>query len=88
MYRRLIRLRSLEPALRIGELRWLDAPAGVMAFRRSFGNREIDVWLNFVARAKTVTTLGGSVLDDPGETIAAGDREIGPYEVLITAREA
>jgi len=93
-YRRLIRLRASEPALRTGELRWLDAPAGVMAFSRSFGSREIDVWLNFEPRPKAASIRGCSVLaasggpTAAGEAIAAGVRELGPYGILITATEA
>ncbi|MBU0928999.1 MAG: alpha-glucosidase, partial [Spirochaetes bacterium] len=89
-YASLIRLRRSEPALVSGTLSWLAAPAGVMAWRRTEGGREVDVYLNFTARRRTVVSDGGSVAigtdRTAGEAIASGKLALAPYEALVSRR--
>jgi alpha-glucosidase len=47
LYRRLLALRRASPALRLGEFRWLPAPAGVLAFERRCGEDRCVVAINF-----------------------------------------
>jgi alpha-glucosidase len=101
-YRALIAVRGSEPALRDGDLAWLDAPKGVMAWRRtapagtdasepgSEPARDVDVYLNFTSSPRRVRLEPGSALAgtaaEAGTAIGAGYRELGPYEALIVAR--
>ncbi|SOB87222.1 oligo-1,6-glucosidase/alpha-glucosidase [Sphingomonas guangdongensis] len=61
LYRRLLALRGAEPALALGDMALLDAPEGVLAYRRRHGGRELTVLLNLTAENLTVP-WGGKVL--------------------------
>ncbi len=94
-YATLLRLRRSESALRSGDLVWLEAPDGVMAWRRGgvdnggTGGRAIDIYLNFTDKPKTTRTAGGRVLagtrHPAGSQLAGGALELAPGEVAILA---
>ena len=44
--RRLIAMRKTEPALRLGALRFLDGPEGILAFERSVGDDVLTCMFN------------------------------------------
>ncbi len=89
-YASLIRLRKAEPALVSGDLAWLDAPADVMAWSRCAAGRTVDVYLNFSGKTRRVDARAGvsaaGTVTPAGSEVAAGERRLGPYEVLIVAR--
>ncbi len=68
--RRLIALRKREPALRLGSLRFLDAPAPLLAFERSHGDETLTCVFNLGHEAVdwsphgAATVLGSVNLDD------------------------
>ncbi|MEI2698883.1 MAG: DUF3459 domain-containing protein [Microthrixaceae bacterium] len=88
-YRRLLGLRRSLPALNRGEMELLDAPEGVVRWRRyaeSGPHRSVEVAINFTAGTIEDAigdghVLGGTAL--PGEQVAAGD--LGPDEARIVA---
>jgi alpha-glucosidase len=47
LYRRLLETRRSSPVLQTGSFAWLDAPAGVLAYRRALGSTTLDVYVNF-----------------------------------------
>jgi alpha-glucosidase len=62
LYRRLLELRRDTPALRRGDLTLLDAPAGVLAYRRSAGGESRIVLVNFTS--EPVSILDASELGE------------------------
>jgi alpha-glucosidase len=63
LYRRLLHLRRQFPALARGDFELLDAPEGVMAYRRSDGDVSLRVLINFTDAAVALPpTLRGQVL--------------------------
>ncbi len=83
-YRRLLRLRRATPALHRGDLRLLDAPDGVLAYRRTAdGADPVEVWINFteqeVAGARPVGKWLGGTRVGPPET----GSPLGPDEARI-----
>ena len=54
VYRRLVRLRKSEAALRVGSVEILPSPAGTLVYRRAHGGRKLLVALNFGAKAKKI----------------------------------
>lgn len=88
-YRRLLRLRRDLPALHRGEMQLLDAPEGVLRWRRDAdagSHRSVEVAINFTDSTiddsvSTGQVLGGTSL--PGETLRAGS--LGPDEARIVA---
>jgi alpha-glucosidase len=65
--RRLLALRRRHPELRSGELQLLDAPPGVLAWRRG---QRFSVWLNLGDEVRTIEPGPGTVAE--GTTRAAG----------------
>lgn len=88
-YRRLLALRRATPALRRGSLELLDAPDGVLRYRRratSGQHPEVEVAINFTtetvdAAVSDGVVLGGTAL--PGAATVAG--RLGPDEARIVA---
>jgi len=58
LYRRLLALRRASPALALGEQRWLDAPAGVLAWERRRGDDRAIVAMNFRSEPERVALPG------------------------------
>ena len=58
LYRRLLALRRAEPALAVGSFALVDAPAGVLAYRRQHGNRDLLILLNLTDRNVTIEWQG------------------------------
>ena len=93
-YRRLLTLRHAEPALHTGSIEMLDAPEGVLRWRRfapegAGGHAVIEVAVNFtdapVADAISEGTfLGGTALPDEGGS-ALHPTTLGPDEARIVA---
>jgi alpha-glucosidase len=79
--RRLGRLRQETPALQSGTLTFLDAPAGVLAFRRELGAERLDVVLNFTGEPQPFDVHGVLVSTDPGRYGLSG--ELGPHEGVV-----
>lgn len=83
-YRRLLHLRRTTPALRLGDQELLDAPDGVLRWRRCLGSQVIEVAINFtdavVADAVSAgRMLGGTTL--PDDAVSGGS--LGPDEARI-----
>lgn len=83
-YRRLLELRHDTPALRLGGQELLDAPAGVLRFRRRHGDQAVEVAVNFTDAAVddaigTGRVIGGTAT--PGSELAPGT--LGPDEARI-----
>jgi alpha-glucosidase len=62
LYRRLLELRRATPALRLGTIELLDAPPGVLAYRRRHRDQPVLVAVNFSNRAVRIEQAGGTVL--------------------------
>ena len=60
LYRRLLAVRRASPALSLGDLALLEAPQGLLAWRRTHGDDERVVVLNMTTAAVEVD-LAGSV---------------------------
>jgi alpha-glucosidase len=76
--RELIALRRRQPVLRQGELTFLDAPKGVLAYTRQLNGQTLKVYLNFSNRAQPIPpapTLFSSHTHQPGK--------LQPYECVI-----
>ena len=58
LHRRLLALRRAEEALAIGDIKLLDAPAGVLAYERGYGDRRVRILLNLTAENRTVRWQG------------------------------
>ena len=52
LHRALLHLRRREPALAVGSFALLEAPAGVLAYARMFGERRLIVCLNFTSEER------------------------------------
>ena len=92
LYRRLLALRRLEPALQVGTWRMIPAPDGVIGYEREADGRTVLVVLNLTHQAVRVR-LGGrwvvrlaTGLDREGETIAAAAVELRADEGLVLTR--
>jgi alpha-glucosidase len=76
--RELIALRRQQPALRQGELTFLDAPKGVLAYARRLDSQTLTVYLNFSDREHPILgapALFSSHAHQPGK--------LQPYECVI-----
>jgi alpha-glucosidase len=84
LYRRLLRLRRERPALHMGPLRLLAAPAGVLAWERGDEDR-LRVFVNFTASpAHVAGTTGTVLLGSLGpETARPFDGTVAPDEAVI-----
>ncbi|HAE20928.1 MAG TPA: glucohydrolase [Spirochaetaceae bacterium] len=95
-YKSLLKLRRAEPALALGELIWLDAPKGCLAWERELEGRRLAVYLNFRRKAAAISTPGGTILlgsaqrqgrsaQAVDERARPGERILESYEVLVLA---
>jgi alpha-glucosidase len=83
IYKALLQLRRQEPALRRGDFRWLESPAGSLSFERSEGEDVVRVHLNFTAN-EAVLAGSGEVLFSTGRDHLDGhDGTLRPYEAMI-----
>jgi alpha-glucosidase len=83
IYKALLQLRRQEPALRRGDFRWLESPAGTLSFERSEGEDVVRVHLNFRAN-EAVLAGSGEVLFSTGRDHLDGhDGTLRPYEAMI-----
>ena len=71
LFRAVLRARHDSPALQLGRLELLDAPAGVLAYRRIHGDDERVVAINFGAESAVVDATGTVVVRSDG--MGAGD---------------
>jgi oligo-1,6-glucosidase len=85
-YRRLIALRRRTPVLRDGGFEPLAGTRHVLGFRRT-GDRAVDVWLNFSARAHRIPqfTPGRVLVSTAGRREA--DNTLKPWEGLVIEHE-
>jgi alpha-glucosidase len=58
LYRRLLALRRAHPALAVGDFALLAAPAGVLAYERTYGAERLVVLLNLTAHGLTIEWTG------------------------------
>jgi len=92
LYRRLIACRHASPALRQGAFAWLDAPDGVLAWRRLADADERIVAVSFVAQDRELDLPAGAwVLEvsSAGDGTEAGRSwtgALGPDEAVIARR--
>ena len=86
-YRRLLALRRATPALHRGDLELLEAPEGVLRYRRSADQGPaVDVAINFTDQAVGGLDLSGRVLG--GTSLPGADLDpgvLGPDEGRITS---
>lgn len=85
-YRRLLALRRSSPALHRGSIELLDAPEGVLRWRRQHGNEAVEVSINFTEHEVGDAVSGGQVLGGsvpPGVELAPG--RLGPDEARIVS---
>src|SRR5690606_33691799 len=83
LYRRLLAARRASPALSVGALELLDAPPGVLAWRRCAGGDERVVVLNMGEEGADVDELGGTV-----EVASDGAGEGEPFTGHLPAETA
>jgi alpha-glucosidase len=84
-YRRMLHLRRATPALHAGRLELLDAPDGVVRWRRLGGGDgpDVEVTVNFTdaeAPAPLGRWIGGTAVEAPGD-----DAPLGPDEARVCA---
>jgi alpha-glucosidase len=93
-YKALLALRKSSPALRGGELAFLDSDPDVLAYMREEGEEKLVVLLNFASRERVFSFAGdgleeASVLlaSDPARvgTKISGELGLGPCEILIAS---
>lgn len=74
LYREALRIRREHPALGAGEaVEWLDAPEGVLAFRRRAEGGDVVVTLNTTARRVDLPLTGSPLLSSTTRGGGAGD---------------
>ncbi len=90
LYRRLLALRRRTPALRAGTFELLDTPAGVLGFRRRWGDETWMVLVNFsdqpIDGTMTAASAGGVVRlssDGPGQGGIFDGRLTGDQAVVV-----
>jgi alpha-glucosidase len=92
LYRRLIRLRRDDPALREGRFRLdSEAPDDCLVFHREVPGRHLVIALNFAAEPREISARGGRVifgtdLDRTGEKIDAAIQLRGDEALIVEAR--
>ncbi len=84
--RRLIALRRREPALRLGSLRFLDAPASILAFERTLGNEVLTCVFNLGHDTGDWALEGGFDLVDSVNLDGAPLSRLAPLSGLIGRR--
>ena len=93
-YRRLLALRRATPALQRGAIELLDAPTGVLRWRRSLehpatGPAVVEVAVNFtgdaVADAVSAGTVLGGTVPGGSATLDRAGRTLGPDEARVVA---
>ena len=87
LYRRLIGLRRRSPELTAGDMATVEAPPGVLAFRRTHGERSSLVMVNLTGEVVVVGPRGGEVSvssDGEGEG-GRFDGVLGPDRAVVIA---
>ena len=85
-YRALLAARRASPALRLGDLAWLHAPDGVLAFRRRLGGDERLVIASFVDAEREVAVPGARTVEVASDGVGEGDAFAGtlrPLQALL-----
>jgi len=91
LYRRLLELRRETPALQRGELALLEAPEGVLAYRRSLGDDSRVVLVNFTSDPISISAtgeLGGVVRNLQVELTSDSDDSSTHSKRLLRADQA
>ena len=93
LYRALLALRAATPALRDGSLSLIDAPDGVLAYRRTVdGDAGVTVLVSMADEGRDVAGVSGTILIDslgssrPGSSVvsgAAGPAHLAPRQALV-----
>jgi alpha-glucosidase len=89
-YRHLLALRRASPALRRGSFEWLDAPDGVLAWRRREGSDDRCVAVSFVAEPRRLALPGSHRVEACGQRAREGQRfdgSLAPDEALLLRPE-
>jgi alpha-glucosidase len=81
LYRRILAVRRASPALRSGDIEVLDAPDGVLAYRRASGDDDLAVLVNF-SDHPVATAPGGDVL------VSSAHRRPGDFDGVVSSDEA
>ena len=84
--RRLIALRKREPALRLGAVRFLDAPAPILAFERGLGDEVLTCVFNLGHQAVAWAPPGGIDVLESVNLDAAGPPQLPPLSGRIGRR--
>ena len=84
--RRLVALRKREPALRLGTLRFLDAPAPLLAFERRFGDEVLTCVFNLGHERAEWVPDGSFTLLESVNLGGDGTARLGPLAGLIARR--
>ena len=84
LYRRILAIRRASPSLRQGDITLLDAPDGVLAYRRSTHSDERTVLVNFVDSGAGVRLEGHwKLLASSDPTVSAWNGALRPNEAVI-----
>jgi alpha-glucosidase len=85
LYRRLLSLRKTSPALSLGQLSFLDSPAGVLGWERTHGQERWTVLVNFTDEPRHVSAAGmvRVASDGVGEGLSFGGRLAADQAVVL-----
>ena len=86
--RRLIALRKTEPALRLGSLRFLDAPDSILAFDRTYGDEVLTCVFNLGHETVAWLPSGGFALVESVNLDGQGDAGLPPLSGRIMRRRS
>ena len=88
LYRRLLAARRGSDALRLGSLEWIDAPEGVLAWRREQHGDARVIVVNFTEEPRDVPLMDALRVEIASDGEAEGDRyrgRVGADQALILA---
>jgi glycosidase len=87
LYRRLLAFRRSSSALQLGDLRLVDAPAGVLAYERaSMENGDsLTVFVNFSSETVRVDATGRIEVSSVGRDGEPFDAELQPDEAVVVS---
>ncbi len=77
LYRRLLAARRASPALQLGDFEWVDAPADVVAWRRTYDSDERLLAVN-MGSSPALVDLAGTV-----EAVSDGATEGKPFDGVL-----
>ncbi len=87
LYRRLLSLRAVSPALNAGDLAFVKAPSGMVRFDRVHPDERLHIIVNMVDEARRADVAPGRILAaataDREDEVVAGPLEVRAFEALV-----